>query len=481
MKENGSGKLRTVFLRIIGISIIPLFIMGTAICIFTDINVRKILEEEIKKELRTAAYGLGENYGLMDQGDYRIGDDGTVFKGETVVSGHLGRLGDEYLKNGLVCTFFFEDTRIDTTVTDQSGNSMAGSKLDSEIYGKLCTTGEELFCEAADLGGRTYYGYYIPKRNSDGEVRAVFFAGRLRSEVMKNVKVVTETIIFIGFAMLLFGIVVSLLCAIYMVSYILRHFQNEENTRTKQTVSQERLDFMALVSREVRDPVDAITILSDRILEEETSPHIREEVLGIKGASNSLMISLDSVYEYSRLESGEIAVNADEYDITKLVGGCCDKARPGIERKGLDFKVEYNRSMPVYLKGDYEKLRQILDNLLENAVKYTFDGGVVLDVDYRKITAEKIDVTFTVTDTGVGIRKEDAQKLFSSIGKVGQNKNVSIKGTGLGLLICKRLVSVLDGRISVESEIGKGSKFRFSVPQDVLNEKTVGEYMDNGI
>ncbi len=481
MKENGSGKLRTVFLRIIGISIIPLFIMGAAICIFTDINVRKILEDEIKKELRTAAYGLGENYGLMDQGDYRIGDDGTVFKGETVVSGHLGRLGDEYLKNGLVCTFFFEDTRIDTTVTDQSGNSMAGSKLDSEIYGRLCTTGEELFCEAADLGGRTDDGYYIPKRNSDGEVRAVFFAGRLRSEVMKNVRVVTETIIFIGFAMLLFGIVVSLLCAIYMVSYILRHFQNEENTRTKQTVSQERLDFMALVSREVRDPVDAITILSDRILEEETSPQIREEVLGIKGASNSLMISLESVNEYSRLESGEVAVNADEYDITKLVGGCCDKARPGIERKGLDFKVEYNRSMPVYLKGDYEKLRQILDNLLENAVKYTFDGGVVLDVDYRKITAEKIDVTFTVTDTGVGIRKEDAQKLFSSIGKVGQNKNVSIKGTGLGLLICKRLVSVLDGRISVESEIGKGSKFRFSVPQDVLNEKTVGEYMDNGI
>ena len=471
--------MRGMFVKIIAISIIPLIIMGVAICLITDISIRKILEEEIKKELRTAAYGLSENYRAVDDGDYTIDEDGTVYKGKEKVSGHLGSIGDEYLKNGLVCTFFYEDTRIDTTVVDENGSNMAGTKLSSEVYSALHGTGEEIFCEAADLGGLTYYGYYIPQRNSDGEVKTVFFAGKLRSEIIRNVREVTQTIILIGVIVLLFGTVVSLLCTVYMVGYIFRHFRNEEDSKAAKTISQGRLDFMSLVSREVRDPIDAITILSDNILEEETSPHIREEVLGIKGASNSLMISLDSVYEYSKLESGDVEIHSDEYELTKLVKGCCDKAKPGVERKGLDFKVEWNTSMPDYLKGDYSKIRQILDNLLENAVKYTFNGSIVLNIDYRKITAEKVDVMFKVTDTGVGIRKEDAEKLFSSIGKVGQNKNVSIKGTGLGLLICKRLVNMLDGKISVVSEIGKGSEFRFNVPQDVLNDRTVGECTDN--
>ena len=101
--------------------------------------------------------------------------------------------------------------------------------------------------------------------------------------------------------------------------------------------------------------------------------------------------------------------------------------------------------MPNFLKGDAQKIRQILDNILENAVKYTFSGSIMLEIGYRKISPEKIDVTFSVTDTGAGIRKEEAEKLFYSIGKVGENKNINIKGTGLGLLICKRLVMLLDG------------------------------------
>ena len=137
--------------------------------------------------------------------------------------------------------------------------------------------------------------------------------------------------------------------------------------------------------------------------------------------------------------------------------------------------------MPRFLKGDYAKIRQILDNLLENAVKYTYEGSINLDIGYRTITPDKIDVIFLIKDTGVGIRSEDAEKLFLSIGKVGQFKNISIKGTGLGLLICKRLVSIMDGHISVESEIGRGSAFKFIVPQDVVNSKTVGEIVHDDI
>ena len=466
--------MRGVLLKVIGFSLIPLIVMGLATCLITNVKVRKLLEDEIKSELRLAAYGLENSYRLIDEGDFTKKDN-RIYKGNHEASGLLSSIGEELLKNELVCTFFYEDTRIDTTVVDSTGTNMEGTKLDAGIYQELCDTGEELFCEAVDLGGRTYYGYYIPHRNSNGEVKTIFFAGKLREDVMEKVWNVTVMILWIGFVVMMIGIISSLLCSIYLVGFLFKHFKMEEDTNIKKSAAKSQMEFMTLITREVRDPVDAITVLSDRILDEESSPEIRASVLGIKEAGNSMLISFNSIRDYSRLESGEIEIEEDEYELTRLVDECCKKVSPGIERKNLEFKVTYDDTIPNYLKGDYEKIRQILVNLLENAVKYTYDGSVSLDIEYRNIRADKIDVTFTIKDTGVGIRKDDAQKLFSYLGKVGREKNVSIKGTGLGLLICKRLVNLLDGRISVDSEIGKGSTFRFTVPQDVLNQVTVGE------
>ena len=312
-------------------------------------------------------------------------------------------------------------------------------------------------------------------------VSVFFFSRNLTDDVRSLFWDNVVSTLWIWLIILVVLMIIILFSTMYMAGAIIRHFKDEEQTNMDKAVAKKQTEFVNLVTREIRDPVDAITVLSDRILEEETSPEVRAKVLGIKEAGNSMMISFDSIYDYTTLESGEIEITADEYELTKVVSSSCDKVKPGIERKRLDFRVSYDESMPNCLKGDYEKIRQILDNLLENAVKYTYEGSISLDIGYRTITPDKIDVNFTITDTGVGIRKEDARKLFLSIGKVGQSKNVSIKGTGLGLLICKRLVSLLDGRISVDSEIGKGSTFRFTVPQDVESRKTVGEYRQNDI
>ncbi len=479
--ENGreAVSMRKAFLTVVGISIIPLLIMGIATSVIANLNVRKALEEEIRKEIRMAAYGLGKSYTMSDPGDFEKREDGIIYKGSKRASGNLNIISNELLENGLVCTFFYEDTRIDTTVVDSSGKSMVGTKLDESIYKTLREKGEELFCESVNLGGRTYYGYYIPYRNSNGEVNAIFFAGKLRSDVDESLWDLTGKLLWIELAILVIGIIVSMVCSMNMVSFLYKHFKDEETSNINKITANSRMDFMTLINREVRDPIDAITVLSDRILDTESSPEIREQVLGIKEASNSMLISFNSIKEYSKLESGELTVDVDEYEITKLVKECCKKINPGIERKGLELNVNYDTRMPNFLKGDRAKIRQVLDNLLENAVKYTYDGSVNLEVGFRKIAAEKIDVSFTIKDTGVGIRKEDAEKLFSSIGKVGDNKDVSIKGTGLGLLICKRLVSLLDGRIQIESEIGKGSTFTFTIPQDVINSRTVGDYLSN--
>ncbi len=471
--------MRKVFLKIILISIIPLVVMAIAVVVLENIYFRNIITEEIKGELRTSAYGVREIYDLSSPGDYEEGEDKEIYKGNRKVSGFLYTTSEELKKSGIVFSFFYGNTRIDTTVVDINGNNMSGTKLDNEIYRRLFETGEEQFCEAAELGGRLYYGYYVPFRNSDGEVAAIFFAGRLQNEVFSGAEDYTYTILWTVLVVLVIGIIVALLCTIYIVGFLFRHFKEERETDIRNLAGKNQLEFMTLVDREVRDPVDNITVLSDRILEQETSPDIREKILGIKEAGNSMLTSFRSIREYSMLESGSIEDNTDEYDITRLVETSCKRVQPGIERKHLEFGVHFDENMPAFLKGDYVKIREILDNLLENAVKYTYEGRVDLDISYRKITAQKIDVTFEVTDTGSGIRKEDAEKLFYSIGKVGENKNVGIKGTGLGLLICKKLVNLLDGRISVESEIGKGSTFRFTVPQDIAGGRTVGEYVYN--
>ncbi len=467
--------MRSVFLKIIGISMIPLIVMAIVVAILENIYFRNIIKDEIKEELRTSAYGLSALYDNASPGDYEMRDDGTVYKGSKKVTGLFDTLSPDLKKSGIAFTFFYGNTRIDTSVYDVNGKNMAGTKLDNDKYRQIYDSGEELFCEATDLGGRTYYGYYVPYKNSNGELAAIFFAGRLQNEVFANAGNYTYMILWTVFIILIIGTIVSLLCTIYTVGVMFRHFKREQEMNIKMIACKNQTEFMTLVDREVRDPIDNITVLSDKILDEETSPEIREQVLGIKESCNSMLISFRSIRDYSLLESDEIDDNTDEYEIIKIVDDSCKKVAAGIERKHLDFRVNYDESMSNHLKGDYVKIRQILDNLLENAVKYTYEGSVVLDISYRKITPGKIDVTFTITDTGVGIRREDAQKLFNSIGKVGDNKNVSIKGTGLGLLICKRLVNLLDGRISAESEIGKGSIFTFTIPQDVAGERTVGE------
>lgn len=463
--------MRKVFLKIIVVSVIPLVIMGAVIYLLSSIKFRRVLEEEIRGELRTAAYELEQHYELLGNGDYRKGDDLKIYKGENQVNGKLGGIGKELQKSGIFCSFFYGDTRVDTTVIDSAGNVMVGTKLDMSIYKKLYETGDELFCEAAILGNRAYYGYYIPYRNSDGEISAIFFAGKLQSEVNNRIRTVNESILWTELIVVILGVIVSLLCTIYMVGYIFKHFRGEQDLNIQKASARGNLDFMTFVSREVRDPMDSIAILSDRILADKTSDPVRDRVLGIKEAANSMLISFNSIFDYSRLETGEIELTEDEYNIKELVDGCCAKVAAGIERKKLSLEVNYADGMPYDLRGDYGKIRQVLDNLLENAVKYTYEGGITLDIGFRNITADKIDITFSVKDTGSGIRKEDAEKLFRSIGKVGENKNVSIKGTGLGLLICKRLVSLLDGRISVNSEIGRGSTFKFTIPQDVVSRK----------
>lgn len=462
--------MRKIFVKMIAISAIPLLVMGLAICGISIFSYTDVIEEEIREELRTTAYGVSDNYNYLDPGDYAQNEDGKILKGDTVVSGKLTQMQVEIIRNGLVCTFFYGDTRIDTSVVDISGNNMAGTKMGEEIYNSIYNDGKEIFIDNIDLGGRKYYGYYIPVFNSDGNAKACFFAGKLRSDVMKRINTIASMMIWVALIVILIGIIISAFLIIYLVNNLYKKIGEDKEVAIKSEVGKVQEDFLILVDRELRSSMDEILIMDEKLLAEELTPVVRDKALGIKDSTNEMNVALNSIVDYSKLESEKIALEKRAYELRELIEGCKRNIIAGIERKKLELSIDIPEDIPSFLRGDVAKIRQILNNILINSVKYTYEGGVDLSVSYRQITPALIDLSFTIKDTGIGIRSEDIDTLFSSLGKIGSNKSTVVKGTGLGLLICKRLVTLMDGRISVESEIGTGTTFKVTLPQEVVED-----------
>lgn len=462
--------MRRVFARIVIISALPLLIMGLVICCISVFSYTDVVEEEIREELRTTAYGVSDNYNYLDPGDYSENEKGEILKGDTVVSGKLTQMQVEIIRNGLVCTFFYGDKRIDTSVVDISGKNMAGTKMSEEIYNSIYGSGKELFVENIELGGRNYYGYYIPVFNGDGTTKACFFAGKLRSDVMKRISSITSMMVWVGFIVILIGIIISAFLAVYLVNSLYKRFDEEKELSVKKEVGKVQEEFLTLVGREIRGSMDEILIMDEKLLSENPTPSIRDKALGIKDSTNEMIVAFNSIYDYSKLESERIEIEKRAYELKELIEGCKRNVIAGIERKKLDFMVDMPEDIPSFLRGDYAKLKQILNNILINSVKYTYEGGISMSVSARTIRPGMIDLSFVIKDTGIGIRSEDLDTLFTSTGKTGSSKSVGIKGTGLGLLICKKLVTLMDGRISVESDIGTGTTFRVTLPQEVIQD-----------
>lgn len=463
-----SVSMRRVFSKIVAISILPLLCMGLTICGISIFKYTDLVEEEIRDELRMTAYGVCDNYNYLDDGDYSEGENGEIKKGDTVVSGKLTQMQAEIIRNGLVCTFFYGDERIDTSVVDVSGANMAGTRMNEEVYNSIYISGKEIFIDNLELGGRKYYGYYIPVFNSDGTAKACFFAGKLRSDVMGRINEIASLMGWVGLIVILIGIIISAFLAIYLVNSLYKKFGEDKEMSIKKEVGKVQEDFLTLVGREIRGSMDDIIILDEKLLAEDPAPIIRDKALGIKDITNEMIIAYNSVHDYSKLESETTVIEKRPYEVKELLESCKRNIIAGIERKKLGFEIEIAEDVPSFLRGDAAKLKQILNNLLINSVKYTYEGQVKISVMSRRITPDVVDLSFTVKDTGIGIRSEDIDNLFTSFGKTGNSKSVAIKGTGLGLLTCKKLVNLMDGRISVESDMGNGTTFKVTLPQEVI-------------
>ncbi len=239
--------------------------------------------------------------------------------------------------------------------------------------------------------------------------------------------------------------------------------------------NQAKSDFLANMSHEIRTPINAVLGMNEMILRESRESQILEYAENIDGAGKSLLALINDILDFSKIESGKMELQPHPYHLSSLLNTASEMVRIRAQKKGLELRVNADESLPENLIGDEDRVRQCVVNLLNNAVKYTESGTVIMRVNGRKLDANHVNLEIAVQDTGIGISEEDQKKLFSKFQRLNLERNRGVEGTGLGLAITSQLVQMMQGDIAVTSEPGVGSTFTINLQQEFEGKETMGE------
>ncbi len=238
--------------------------------------------------------------------------------------------------------------------------------------------------------------------------------------------------------------------------------------------NQAKSDFLSNMSHEIRTPLNAIVGFSQALQEEELPESAKEEVRDIVSASNSLLELVNGILDISKIEADKLEIVNTEYNFKKVYNDLVALTKARLGEKPLDLRFSYDDSIPSVLYGDHGRIKQIVLNLLTNAVKYTKEGYVEFKVS-SVIKGDVCRIIVSVEDSGIGIKQENIDKLFSKFERFDLEKNITIEGTGLGMAITKRLIELMNGKIVVQSVYGKGSKFTVAIDQKIVVGKELDE------
>ena len=249
----------------------------------------------------------------------------------------------------------------------------------------------------------------------------------------------------------------------------------EKAKEIAQNANRSKSDFLANMSHEIRTPINAVLGMDEMILRDCEDSQILEYAEDIKRAGGMLLSLINDILDFSKIESGKMDIIPVDYDLGILLNETVEMVRPRANEKSLELVMEISPDTPTHLNGDEVRIRQIITNILTNAIKYTNKGKVTLTVSGKQLSEEKTELYVSVKDTGIGIRKEDIGHLFESFKRVEESRNRNIEGTGLGLSITMRLLNLMGSRLEVDSTYGEGSDFYFYLEQQRKDDKVVGE------
>lgn len=231
-----------------------------------------------------------------------------------------------------------------------------------------------------------------------------------------------------------------------------------------------RSEFVAMMTHEIRNPLGAIIATAELLIETELTPEQRDYVKSLCKSANGLLALTDEALDLSRIEAGHLTIESYKFDLPTAVETVMQQFTPMAKGKGLDLALEYSGDGPRRLIGDASRIRQVITNLVGNALKFTSEGHVRVTEVCERIDSKNAVVKIVVSDSGIGIPGEKVGLLFEKFVQPSKSASGTHKGTGMGLMISKKLIELMGGRIYVESEPGKGSRFWFELPLPIAQE-----------
>lgn len=286
---------------------------------------------------------------------------------------------------------------------------------------------------------------------------------------------------------LLKPIIIMLVCMMvpWLVNVIVIVLQNNKLRVRQDTIEDKNAQlaaankaqtaFISNMSHEIRTPINAILGMDEMIIRESSEEEIREYAYDIKNAGSTLLGIINDILDFTKIEAGKMEIIEQDYDLSSAVNDLINMINVKAKEKNLHLEVNLNPHTPCVLHGDELRIKQVILNILTNAVKYTEKGSVTFNLDYEKIDEDEIFLIVSVRDTGIGMKPEEMDKLLKPFERLDEKKNRTIEGTGLGMSIVASLLAAMDSKLEVESTYGIGSRFFFRIRQKVVNWKEVGD------
>ena len=250
----------------------------------------------------------------------------------------------------------------------------------------------------------------------------------------------------------------------------------KEMAEVANSANQAKSAFLSNMSHEIRTPINAVLGMDEMILRESREDTILGYAEDIKRAGASLLSIVNDILDFSKIEAGKMDIIPVEYDLESTLNDLVTMIRGRAEAKHLKFILKVDESMPALLYGDEIRIKQVITNILTNAVKYTERGSVTFSIGYKKTGDDTIAFRCSVKDTGIGIKKEELDKLFTAFERLDEKRNRTIEGTGLGMNITQQLLHLMNSHLEVESEYGTGSDFSFELEQKVVRWTPIGDF-----
>lgn len=308
------------------------------------------------------------------------------------------------------------------------------------------------------------------------------------SELFKDTESVLVVSVLVGVA------VFALISAFYILAYLHERKANKRIEELKETERQReyeakvlmlekaaadsankaKSDFLADMSHEIRTPINAVLGMNEMILRESKDDNVLEYSSNIKSAGNTLLSIINNILDFSKIEDGKMSLVPVEFDVAEQINNLVNSISERARAKDLEFIVDVDESVPSRLYGDDVRISQVIMNLLTNAVKYTEQGSVTLRVRNKGINDGNALLRFDVIDTGIGIKEEDLDKLFQTFERIEEKRNRHIEGTGLGISIVVKLLSMMNSKLDVDSKYAIGSTFGFDLSLRVVDPSPVG-------